>query len=364
MTIGRLVGAGLAAMLAAGAARAAPYTAEYVFGDSLSDNGNLAEFLGSNFPNPPSYQDSFTNGPVANALLASRIGQTLTPSLWVTGFKDIHNLFGAGYVPGTNYSGAGATAAASAVGGLAPTINLPQQVAAYGLASGGKADPNALYVVEIGGNDVRQAALQSTGTTAVTTGVNAELQAVQSLAQAGAKNFLVVNVPNVGVIPEFTQDNSSKVAAATLYSQQYNALLASGLAGLALPASTSVTQFDLYNYNAGLIANAAALGFSNTTDRCFTSTPASASTIAACGPNGANISQFFYWDSIHPSARVQALWATGFENALGLTQMASVPEPGSLALLGIGIAGVVGLGQRRKAASAQRGQALGRIEVA
>ncbi|MGI4801295.1 MAG: SGNH/GDSL hydrolase family protein [Janthinobacterium lividum] len=353
MAIGRSAAIGLAILAATGAAQAAPYTAAYVFGDSLSDNGNLAELLGSNFPNPPSYQDSFTNGPVANALLANQIGLTLTPSLWVTGFKDIHNLFGgASYVPGTNYAVAGATSAASPVGGLAPTINLPQQVTAFGAATGNKADPNALYVVEIGGNDIRQAALQGTGPAAVTAGVTAELQAVQTLAQDGAKKFLVVNAPNVGIIPEFTQDNASKAATATLYSQQYNAQLASGFSSLALPASTSVMQFDLYSYNSGLLANAGALGFSDTTDRCFTSTPSSAATIPQCGPNGANISQFFYWDSIHPSARVQALWATGFENALGLTQVASVPEPGSLALLAVGIAGLVGLGQRRKAATA------------
>ena len=41
---------------------AAAYDAEYVFGDSLSDNGNLAALFGTTFPNPPSYSNSFTNG--------------------------------------------------------------------------------------------------------------------------------------------------------------------------------------------------------------------------------------------------------------------------------------------------------------
>src|ERR1700722_1911255 len=40
-------------------ARAADFSAEYVFGDSLSDNGNLAS-IGVKFTDPPSFHDSFT----------------------------------------------------------------------------------------------------------------------------------------------------------------------------------------------------------------------------------------------------------------------------------------------------------------
>ena len=315
------------------AAHAGPYTNMYVFGDSLSDNGNLAEaFYRQNFPNPPSYHDSFTNGPVAAEVLAGRLGLTLTPSLFLTGFRDVFGLFGgASYVAGTNYAVAGATAAAAPAFGGIPNANLPQQVAAWSAHVGGIADPNALYFVLSGGNDVRQAALNNLGTAGITAGVNNELGAIQLLINQGARNIMVVNVPNVGVIPEFAQDHPTMAAAATSLSQQYDLALSNGLGGLSRPTGTAVNLFDLYTFNTNIIANAAAYGITDTTDRCYTNTPLTPQATAACGVNGANIGQFFYWDAIHPTGKVQALAGNALSAALG------VPEPSTALLLGAGV---------------------------
>ena len=326
------------------AAQAGPYTAEYVFGDSLSDNGNLAEaYYRQNFPNPPSYHDSFTNGPVAAEVLAGRLGLSLTPSLFVTGFQDVFNLFGgAAYVPGTNYAVAGATAAATPAFGGIPGANLTQQVAAYSAYKSFTADPNALYFVLAGGNDVRQAALNNLGTSAVLAGVAAEVGAVQTLIAEGARNILVVNVPNVGVIPEFTQDNPSAAAAATTYSQQFDLALASGLAGLTRPTGTKLNLFDLYAFNTNVAANAGAYGITDTTDRCFTNTPLTPMATPACGINGANIDQYFYWDAIHPTGKVQALAGNALAAVLG------VPEPSTTVLLGAGVLAFAWRQRRRR----------------
>jgi phospholipase/lecithinase/hemolysin len=320
------------------AASAADFSAEYVFGDSLSDNGNLAS-IGVKFTDPPSFHDSFTNGPVAVQLLAQSLGLSANPSDWLT----------SPIAPaGTNYAVGGATSALAALGG--PTlINLPEQVAAYSAFVKGQADPNALYVVMIGGNDVRNAALNGTGDsavedggTAVGNGVSAELTAISTLAGEGAKHFLVVNVPNVGLIPEFTEDGPADVAAnATTFSQLYDAELGEGLRALdpTLAAGSTLTDFDLYDYNAGLLADAAAHGFTNTTDPCYSNTPASAASNSGC--TTANIDSFVYWDDIHPTAAVQALWAEGFSSA--------VPEPSTWAMLVIGFSVLGFAGYHRSA---------------
>ena len=174
--------------LLGGSAAQASFSAEYVFGDSLSDNGNLASVEGA-FPDPPSFDNSFTNGPVAVQLLAQSLGLSANASLWLTGTSP---------PAGTNYAVGGATAATP---DPLASINLLSQVAAYSEFALEHADPDALYVVMIGGNDVRNAALGA-GEGAVTAGVRDELTAISDLADEGAKHILVVNVPNVGLIPE------------------------------------------------------------------------------------------------------------------------------------------------------------------
>ncbi|MFZ0599886.1 MAG: SGNH/GDSL hydrolase family protein [Roseiarcus sp.] len=338
--------AALASLPLVSAARAGDFSAEYVFGDSLSDNGNLAELLNAegqffgNFPNPPSFHDSFTNGPVAVAGLAQNLGLSLTPSLWVTGFKDPAGLFGGvSFMPGTNYAVAGALSATPSP----VSINLLSQVGAYSVYASGHADPDALYVVMIGGNDVRDAALDGTGQATVTTGVTAELAAISTLSGEDAKHFLVVNVPNVGIIPEFAQDHPTLAASATAYSQLYNSELANGLASLdpTLGAGSTLQAFDLYDFNANILANAASDGFTDTTDRCYTGTPFTATTSSACGPDAENIGGFVYWDDIHPTEKVQALWAAGFTSA--------VPEPSTWAMLLVGFGSLGFAGYRRGA---------------
>ena len=66
----------LAAVSAADAAGAQTYNRLVVFGDSLSDNGNLYAATGGTTPtSPPYYQGRFSNGPVFTELLGFNVGR-------------------------------------------------------------------------------------------------------------------------------------------------------------------------------------------------------------------------------------------------------------------------------------------------
>ena len=154
-------------------------------------------------------------------------------------------------------------------------------------------------------------------------------------------------MPNVGVIPEFAQDTPTDAAAATLYTQDYNSLLATDLAGVTLPGNATLAQFDLYSFASEIIADAAQLGFINTTDRCFTETPLSAAATPQCGPDGNLVNSFIYWDDIHPSGHQQALWSQGMFEALnGVPEPSPVPEPATAAILAVGLLGLLRLRHR------------------
>jgi phospholipase/lecithinase/hemolysin len=198
----------------------------------------------------------------------------------------------------------------------------------------------------IGGNDVRTAAAANT-TTLIGTGVTAEIAAVNKLIADGAKHILVSGVGDVGGIPESKQRNDA--ATATADSILYNTNLVAGLAGISNP-NTDLDFFDFFTFSANVALTLGQQGF-DTTDPCFVNTtsaipglanPAAPfGTTTQCGPNAQNINNFLFWDNIHPTAPVQAAWERGLE--------ATVPEPESLALFGVGLVGLAAV-RRRKVA--------------
>ncbi|WP_288430368.1 autotransporter domain-containing protein [uncultured Pantoea sp.] len=142
-----------------------------VFGDSLSDTGNVGRFT----------YNSATN-PLYDEILARQAGLTLQPSSQ----------------GGSNYAAGGAVA----VPAINSQFNTQDQVARYLASTNGRADPNGLYIHWIGGNDLAAAvALPPLATTLIDNSAGAAVSQVKALLNAGAGTVIVPTIPNVGATP-------------------------------------------------------------------------------------------------------------------------------------------------------------------
>ena len=127
------VGLAFVGVPAAGQAAPADYTNMFVFGDSLSDSGNVYDLTAGTLPAPPYTRGRFANGPVYAEYMADRLGLPLDNVL----------------SGGTNYAfgGAGTDFNVPVILGQSP-LSVESQVdlfRAQHVFSG--ADPDALYIL-------------------------------------------------------------------------------------------------------------------------------------------------------------------------------------------------------------------------
>jgi outer membrane lipase/esterase len=141
--------------------------------------------------------------------------------------------------------------------------------------------------------------------------------AIGGLYTLGARIILVPNLPDVGKAPGFIGGPSA--AGVTALTLAFNALLASAIPNLESSLSgLDILPFDTFGAFNDLLANAASLGFTDTTHPCY-----------LLG-NACDTTQFVFWDMDHPTPRVQAILGNEFFAAV-------VPEPGTIALIAFGM---------------------------
>jgi outer membrane lipase/esterase len=205
----------LLSILLSGQSRAeVSYNGLVVFGDSLSDPGN--KFVETGLSNTPPYNllDAFLipDGPYTRGGLHHSNGKT-----WVEQYA---KPLGMGKLVrpalrnprvATNYAYGGARARDASA--TSPNLHLPQQVSTYlaNLAeSGGVAPSDALYVIFIGGNDIAPDAVTAfadpslgpdVGVTIIIDAFVSIGNRVRELYMAGARKFLIMNAPDLGLIP-------------------------------------------------------------------------------------------------------------------------------------------------------------------
>ncbi len=238
-------------------ASADSFSAVFVYGDSLSDNGNLFAATGS--PPAPYFDGRFSNGPVAVEQLAALLGSPLYDFAWGGATTGIGNQADGGTqtTPGL----------AHLPGMLAQLAGAPVPPALI---------PSSLFVVWGGANDFE---INGSVTTAIT-----NIDTIVAALQAeGATHILVPGLPDLGLTPEFNGD-----PAATLFSNEFNA-------GLQASLPPGATYDDVYGLLNEIVADPVAYGFTNVTTPCFNGT-------TVCS----DPSQYLFWDDIHPTTTADA----------------------------------------------------------
>ncbi len=280
-----------------GSAQAVQFQGVYVFGDSLSDAGYFRPFLlaiGVPAATAATLGRFTTNpGPVWSEIIAQYYGGNANPS----------NVAGGGI-----FAQGGARVAVASTstppGGAQRPVST--QITEHLTATGGAANPNGLYVIWAGGNDLLQA-----GAAGVASANDVAAQSGR-LRAAGARHIAVFGLPNLGITPGAIAGGAGSIALQTAASAGFNITLFNALAA----TGQRVIAVDVFTMLNEVAANASAFGFTNTTGLACGPfppfAPAGGSSQFCTGANlvaGATPNNYLFADSIHPTTGAHAIVA-------------------------------------------------------
>jgi len=141
----------------------------------------------------------------------------------------------------------------------------------------------------------------STAQSEANTAAAYEAGEITTLAITGAKTFIVSLVPDLGKIPAFLAQGTAAAAAATSLTSIYNAALENDLKTSPYASFLGGVHFlDTFSWLDNAVAHPTAYGLTDVTDPCY---------IAATGKVCATPNTYLFWDSVHPTATVDAIIA-------------------------------------------------------
>jgi len=261
----------------------------FIFGDSLSDSGNVYVLTGETSKAPYEMIPScpyaigghhFSNGKT----WAERLAQGLSLN---SGGKS--SLSGPG--KNGNYAFGGARARAGS-DSLAPHSAL--QIGMF-IGDHQSAPSEALYVIQFGGNDVRDALFNPAEAIDILLDAVAAVKAdIEALYNAGARNFVVANSPNLAHTPLVRMFGDTAIGGATFFSGFYNGFLEGALQQLDPLAGIKIHRLDMGVFMDDVVANPGDYGLTNVTSPCLNFMIESD---AKCD----NPEEYLFWDSIHPT---------------------------------------------------------------
>ncbi|MFD0739245.1 autotransporter domain-containing protein [Lysobacter koreensis] len=284
--------------LAAAPALAQTYSQTVFFGDSLTDAGHFRPTLVQ------------IAGPQAAVLGKFTTNPGLVWSEYLADFYDTAAL--SANQGGTNYAVGGARVGTNSSATLAPGVTVPvpslaTQVNSYLASTGGRADPNALYTVWGGANDLFAVAGGAPAQATIGAAVTAQVGIVGTLQGAGAQYVLVPTVPDLGLTPSFRAQGAVASATATQLATTYNTALFGGLAS----AGLRVIPLDTFHLLQEIVASPAAYGFGNVTGTAcqpqITAQSLTCNPATYVTPNAPDT--YAFADGVHPSSKAHAVIA-------------------------------------------------------
>lgn len=287
-----LMGAWNAATEAGEKSRRLP-TDLYIFGDSLSDSGNLF-FLSGEIqpPSPPYFEGRFSNGPVWVESLSLLLDLEVDLDTNVVDDPLANN-----QAIGSAFTGFG-SASGEPFGVLSQVENF--------VTVGGSFDPDDLVIVWAGANDYLF-------TDRTPTRVVGDLSAaIKWLAIVGGQRFLVPNLPNLGDTPAGV--SSGNAADLNALTAAHNAVLLHAIAELRTSHRLDIVLLDVNTTFIQVLENPQVFGFNNVSTPCLVRQPdGTTSPTGACPPAGTtfNAAGVLFWDLVHPTAAAHRQIAIG-----------------------------------------------------
>ncbi|KOP26360.1 autotransporter [Hapalosiphon sp. MRB220] len=255
-------------------ALAGDYDQLFIFGDSLSDNGNLYRITGGTIPlSPPYFRGRFSNGPIWVEVLGSYLNIDATET--------------------TNYAVGGSTSGNRNVLSeqlIIPLPSLSSQINDF-TSTPGNLSPNALFILWAGANDyLIQPTAKRTNDTQVV--VNNLSNAITTLINQGARNIIVPNLPDLGKTPQERSQGTADTT--TALTKSHNTNLNSALQEIAKNPKVNIIPLDINALFNEVIDQPERYGLTNVNDPCFDQ---QAGTICS------NPDEYLFWDQVHPTNR-------------------------------------------------------------
>lgn len=292
-----------------------PFTQTVFFGDSLTDGGFFRSLLPANVQN---VTGQFTTNPgyVWSQYLADYYDSNANVAWKATGATPV-------LADGNNWAVGGARVGTDSVGALGYTPSLASQYARY-LSSGHAVDPNALYTVWGGANDLFAVQANPSQASAIIGGaVTAQVGLVNALTQAGAQYILVPTIPDLGLTPSSRAGGAAAMAQGTALTNSYNTALFGGLAS----AGLHVIPLDTFHFLQEVVASPGQFGITNVTGTAcqpqITAQSLTCNPTSLVDPGAPN--SYLFADGVHPTS--------GAHKVIGDFAISVIEGPRQIAIL-------------------------------